>query len=351
MSENNHIEGLIIRYLQQDISEEDVQELDAWLGESSDNMSFFFQLKDIYDLMRNNKYVTDEELEKSWQQMYTKLTCKSVKSPPNKPKRKAILVHSLKYVAIIIIAIIIGRGFDKMRDKHSSLDVPITFNEIHIPKGGKPNILSLSDGSKVFLNAATTFKYPTSFSKGRREVYLNGEAFFEIKKDSLNPFVVKIKNQYITVLGTSFNVEGYTDDTYNIVTLVEGSVTLETFNEKGESISNVQMKPDQKAYYDRQTEIISIENVDASLVDVWTKGEYKFKDEPFFLIIKRLENYYGVTILLEDDSLKNIKYTGTFSLDQNIQEVLKIINHEKQFVFSQPDKDNIIHIRLSNKNK
>jgi len=85
--------------------------------------------------------------------------------------------------------------------------------------------------------------------------------------------------------------------------------------------------------------------------NVWINGEYKFRDEPLALILKRLENYYGTTFYFENDNLKNIKYTGTFNINQPIQEVLKIINYEKQFVFSELKKENVIYIRMSNHKK
>jgi ferric-dicitrate binding protein FerR (iron transport regulator) len=268
-------------------------------------------------------------------------------------KRRNIYIHSLKYTAIIVMAIVLGWGVGKINNKqyHDPEEASVSWNEIQVQKGGKPNTLLLSDGSKVFLNTATTFRYPTAFSTKNREVYLNGEAYFEIKKDSLKPFIVKLGHQNITVLGTSFNIEAYSEESYSIITLLSGSILLETFNDNKESISNLVIKTNQRVYYNKQTGIVALEKVDASLSNVWMKGEYKFKGEPLFLILKRLENYYGVTIHFEDDNLRNTKYTGTFKNDQNIMEVLRIINHEKQFTFSKLDDDNVIHINMSNQKR
>ena len=171
------------------------------------------------------------------------------------------------------------------------------------------------------------------------------EANFGDQGNANKPFTVKIKNQLITCLGTSFNSESFSEEYYSIVQLLCGSISLETFNDKRESIDNHIMRPNQRAYYDRYKGLVSLEDVDASLSNVWMNGEYKFRDEPLFLILKRLENYYGVAIYLENESLKNIKYTGTFNINQSIQEVLKIINYEKQFAFSELNKKNEIYIR------
>lgn len=353
MLEHNHIETLIIRYLEQNISEEDVRELDRWIGESDEHKSYFFQLKGIYDRICRSKHFSDEELEKSWIRMSDKLESKPSTITSEMGKKKNIFLNSLKYVAITAGAILLGWGIGEITGNlhyHSEKKL-VAWNEIKVQKGGKPSTIILSDGSKVSLNTATTFRYPTDFSDTEREVFLDGEAYFEIQENADKPFTVKIKDQQITVLGTSFNIESFSEEDYSIVTLLSGSISLETFNDKQESIDNHVMQPNQRAYYDRQKGLVSLENVDASLSNVWMNGEYKFRDEPLFLILKRLENYYGITIYLEDDSLKYIKYTGTFNINQSIQEVLKIINHEKQFTFSELNKENEIYIRMSHHQK
>ena len=353
MSENNHIETLIIRYLEQSISEEDIRELDRWLAESATHMSYFFQLKGIYDRICKNKHFCEEEQEESWKRMLDKLETNPSAITSNVIKKKKIFIPLLKYVAVIMATTMIAWGFSKISKSQlqQTENSPIAWNEIQIQKGGRPSTVLLSDGSKVSLNTATMFKYPTDFSSTQREIYLDGEAYFEIKENKHKPFIVKLKNQHITVLGTNFNIESHSEKNYSIITLLSGSISLETFNDKQESINSQIMKPNQRAYYDKQTGIVSLENIDASLANVWMNGEYKFKDEPLFLILNRLENYYDITFHLESDSLKNIKYTGTFNVNQSIQEVLKIINYEKQFIFSELNKENEIYIYMSNHKK
>jgi len=345
MSEQTNIEQLIIRYLQKDITEGELLQLDKWIHESDDNKAEFFQVKAIYDNTNTHKSFTDEEKEESWQQMYEKIRNKSKEEITNHDyKRRRLVQTTLKYAAIILIALIFGWQISENKSSLGIEDNPeeLAYNTIQVEKGGKPNTLILTDGSKVILNAATTFKYPANFSRNKREVYLDGEAYFEIAKDSLKPFIVKLKQQNITVLGTRFNVEAYSDKSYSITTLLSGKILLETFDEAGEAMSQMYLKPNQKAIADNKTGSVSVEYVDGSLSTAWIKGEYKFKDEPLLSIIERLEKYYGVIIYLEDDSLKKIKYTGTFSTEQNIKDVLQIINYQQQFSFTQTD--NHIHI-------
>ena len=172
-----------------------------------------------------------------------------------------------------------------------------------------------------------------------REVFLDGEAYFDVAKDAAKPFIVRLKRQNIIVHGTSFGVEAYHDESYYAVTLLEGSVSLESMDTNGIKISDISLKPGQKAYFDHLTEKVSVEQVGTLQTNTWKQEEYKFKDEPLGLIVKRLEKYYDVNIHLHDKQLENIRYTGTFSLRQNIQDVLRIINNDGRFRFRQTKND------------
>jgi ferric-dicitrate binding protein FerR (iron transport regulator) len=342
---NNDIKELIVRYLQQDISADELKELNLWVHASAENREHLFQLKNICDSTKNHKLLSEEEIEKSWQKMQRQMEAPPV-TIPVVSKKNVFLNHTLRYVAVGTVAVLLGAGIGEYLGRHS-LPVEetrlVTYNEISVQKGGKPNALTLSDGSKVLLNAATTLRYPTDFGGDVREVYLDGEAYFEVAKDTVKPFVVKLKQQNVTVHGTSFNIEAYQEETYNIVTLLSGSISLESLKQNGEKISDLVLKPGQKAYFDNSAESVSVEQVDASLSNTWTKGEYKFKDEPMALIAKRLEYYYDVHIHLDDKQLENIKYTGTFSLNQSIREVLRIITYENRLQYQQTGNE--IHIK------
>ncbi|MDR3268513.1 MAG: DUF4974 domain-containing protein [Tannerella sp.] len=336
---HNHIEELVIRYLQQDISEEELRELDQWLQEASENKDNFFRLKDIYDSAKGYKLWSEEEIEQSWQRMYRKI----FHSHADLPGKKVPLYTPLKYIAVAVVAIALGIGIGEFREnRRPPAETPpqvTAYNEIRVKKGGTPNTLVLSDGTKVMLNAAGALRFPTSFSDSTREVFLDGEAYFEVANDPEKLFIVRLNRQNVIVHGTNFNIEAYRDESYNIVTLLSGSISLETMNGNGEKTERLVLEPGRKAYFDSASGAVSVEEADASLSNAWTKGEYKFKDEPLALIVKRLENYYDVNIHVSDERLKRIKYTGTFSLDQNIQQVLRIINHEKQFLFQQTGND------------
>ena len=229
-------------------------------------------------------------------------------------------------------------------EEHGKGVVTEEYNKLTTPIGGEYSLV-LSDGTKVFLNADSELKYPVEFSDGKRIVDLKGEAYFEVAKNHSKPFIVKLKNQQITVLGTSFNIQAFNDDRFSVTTLLSGSILLESFDAQGRKMSSMKLKPNQQARSDNRTGSIFLSETDASISNAWVGGKYRFKDETLVSIVKRLENYYGVNIRLAHDSLRNIRYTGTFSLDQGIQEVLDIINSEKQFTFMKDGKDILISAR------
>jgi ferric-dicitrate binding protein FerR (iron transport regulator) len=338
MSNANNMEAYIVRYLHREITDEELRELETWLNETPANREAFFRLKNVHDLAQAHKSPSEEEIACSWRRMCRKMTeAPSSATVVDAPGRKFVPIRILKYVAAALAAGVIsfaaGKYFGDFRQ--AEIIHPVAYHEICVEKGGRPNTVNLSDGSVVHLNAATTLRYPSEFNSGVREVYLDGEAWFEVAPNADLPFVVRLKQQSITVHGTSFNVESYHDESCNIVTLLTGSVSIEFADLNGVKIKNVNLVPGQKAHFDHTTGKVSIAQVDASLSNTWIQGDFRFKDEPLALIFKRLENYYNVTVHMEDEQLKNIRYTGTFSLQQHIRDVLRIINHENQFRFKQ----------------
>jgi len=337
------VAGWAIRYFHQDISEDEMEKLNQWLQESVENKDLFFHLKNIHDSICYQSPQSAEEAEKSWQKMETKMASSNV-YPKNQVPRKKVVFNSLKYIAVASVIGFIVNWYDTIQQKlpPSPLQLQeVRYHEMHVPKGGNPSNITLADGTNIQLNVAGTIRYPENFSITNREVFLDGEAFFDVVEDDKNPFIVHLQHQTIMVYGTSFNVEAYPDESIHKVTLLSGSLSLETLGSKGERISHLLLKPGQKAYFDINTGIVNIEKIDTAIADIWKKGEYKFKDEKLESIVKRIEKYYDIKINLDDD-LKNIRYTGTLSFNQNLRQVLDIINYDKKYNFQQ--NGNTIHI-------
>ena len=344
MSEKRNIDELIIHYLQQDIEEDALRVLEAWLDEDIRHKVYFFQMKNVSDFSRRSFLPYEEVTEANWEKMKILIQESQENSSSELSVRRNISDY-YKYVAIIIIALGVGWGISKIGMKSNKLLVTeniVANNEIRVDKGGKVNSILLSDGTKVILNASTTFRYPANFGANERFVFLDGEAYFDVAKNLEKPFKVKLKNQDVVVLGTQFNIDAYSDDSCSVITLLSGSIALESFNEKGESMNRTLLKPNQKARVHNQTGSISIQEADGTLSNAWVKGFYKFESEPLSSIAKRLEYYYGVKIHLKSESLMKEKYTGTFSLEQDVKEILKIIDYENKFIVE--FKGNAIYI-------
>ena len=345
----NEMAARMIRYFNQDISKIELEELNQWLQESPENKESFFQLKNIHDVIRYHTLSSAEETERSWQKMENKIAASTV-TPTTPLRGKKTIIRSLKYIAVAAVASIVGfiwsHNYTPSQDMlplTPSAASEISYHEIHVNKGGTPSSITLADGTNVQLTVASSLRYPTNFSAVNREVFLDGEARFDVERNDEKPFIVHLQHQTITVHGTSFNVEAYQDESSHTITLLSGSVSLETNNHEGELISQLFLKPGQKASFDIASEAIAVEQVDLAVANSWVPGEYKFKDETLEQIVKRLEKYYDVNIGLNDD-LKNIRYTGTLSFNQRIEQVLNIINHDNRFIIRR--NENSLHITI-----
>lgn len=343
MSTEYNIEELIVHYLQEEITEEELRVLDDWLQQSSANKDFFFELKYIYDTKRYSEFLHGSEA--SWDRLYSLLKKDSM-SGRSSGKRKAGLVFLLRYVAVAIIAILVGIGITRYTYEQKYVGGKGFYNEVIVDKGGKANTVLLSDGSIIVLNSSTKLRYPTNFDVSERVVQLDGEAYFEVAADKEKPFIVKLKKQQIRVLGTKFNIEAYSQESYTVTTLMSGSVSVQRLNDNGEPVDELLLQPDQKVIIDDVSGVVSLKNIDSSLSKSWIQGECKFKDETLWMITRRLGNHYGVAIHIEDSTLRNIRYTGTFQFAQGLREVLDVINYENQLTFNQTG-DNIYIKRKS----
>ena len=194
------------------------------------------------------------------------------------------------------------------------------YNTIVTPKGGEYN-LQLPDGSKIFVNASSTIRYPLQFDKAKREVELDGEAYFEVRQMVQNnnkiPFIVKTREQTLKVLGTSFNINSYSDRIET--TLVEGKVELSYPNEKGGLLA-----PNQQSSYHSKHQSFDIKDVDPFYTIAWKDGNFAFENTSLSTVMKDLERWYDVEVEYRGNFSK-IKFSGTISKYEKIDKVLKAI--------------------------
>ncbi len=215
-----------------------------------------------------------------------------------------------------------GRELDHTKVKNAS---KIVYNTLTVPYGKRFNLL-LSDGSKVFLNAGTKLKYPVPFARGQnRQVFLTGEAFFEVAKDKEHPFIVTANDLDVEVLGTEFNVSNYPEDKSTDVVLVEGSVSLSESRTSADKESSTVLVPGLKGSFDRGNSAIRTQKVNTKTYTSWVRGELVFRNMLFDNILKKLERHYNVTIYNYNKALGGEVFNAGFS-DYSINEVLESLS-------------------------
>ena len=193
------------------------------------------------------------------------------------------------------------------------------FNKIITPRGGEYKVI-LSDSTVVWLNAETTLRYPVRFSGDSREVFLNGEAYFEVKRDEKKSFCVHLSNDlYVEVLGTSFNVRAYADEDLMQTVLEKGKVSLV------HSGNQITLKPSDLASYNMKTKEITKKKVDTELYTAWRTGRYVFHNESIETILQTLSRWYNIEPVFKNESIKNIMFTGNVKKYENVNPLLDAI--------------------------
>lgn len=208
-------------------------------------------------------------------------------------------------------------SFEDVRDTESVDSV--MYNEVIVPSGGEYQLV-LSDGTVVYLNSKTRIRFPECFTGNGREVEVVGEAFFEVKRNEHEPFVVKTGHYDITVLGTSFNVMAYSGENISSTTLVDGSVLI-----SGEDIGESRtLRPNEQLVLDCQAGKVDVKSVNVSYVTAWKDGMFRFRDERLEEIMRVVERWYNVVVRFEDDGLKDLRFGFNMSRHETINPVLQV---------------------------
>ena len=211
---------------------------------------------------------------------------------------------------------IIARGNknELVYDKENQAE-EIEFNKVTVPRGGEFQ-LTLSDGTKVWLNSETELKYPVSFSGHERKIFLKGEAFFKVTHNKNKPFIVVSDRQNVQVYGTSFNVKDYLDEEYVQTTLAEGSVKV---FDKDSKLSRF-IKPGEQAVLGNNN--LTVREVDISQYVSWKDGEFIFHHERLEDIMKKISRWYDVEIFYLNQGIKDYHFTAWFKKDKGIEYVV-----------------------------
>lgn len=238
-----------------------------------------------------------------------------------------VLQKSFRIAAILFIGLGIGWGSFSL---YSGLNPkPLQQNIVEKDVGeGQKLTVKLSDGSKVTLNSGSRLTYLENFSENKREVLLDGEAFFEVAPDTSRPFTISAQDFKITVLGTSFNVNAYEGDSIMSVAVATGLVKV---NKSADQ--NYFLTPGKEFEYQPKLDQIKINEFDKMMKLAWKEGILYFEDASLQEVEKRLERWYGVEIIIEKDYKGSWLYSGVFE-NQSLENVLESMSYVQKFNYS-----------------
>jgi ferric-dicitrate binding protein FerR (iron transport regulator) len=225
-----------------------------------------------------------------------------------------------------------GLNYESNKDSQE-----IIYNQIKVPRGGEYAVV-LSDGSRVYLNALSSLRYPVNFQADSRIVELTGEAYFEVKKSD-KPFIVSTQDSKIEVLGTAFNVSTYPEDEMVRTTLVEGRVKIQL----KENMQEIVLNPSEQMAFNRVGKELSVNKVDVNSYIAWKDGLFYFKDWQLKDIMTYLSRWYDFKVRYKNKNSQSLRFGGKFDRNGDLTLVLNLLEQTGKVKFEINDKTIIIH--------
>ncbi len=379
MQRSFDIASIIYKSFQEELTAEESQKLEQWRAESDQNEATYQSLLD------NGKALSQMEI---YQQFDSKSAWNAIENQIETVKVVPLFQKVLRYAAVILLPLTFAAGWffytqqndnplagideeitpgapqailtladgseitldpeqsieeiqqGKATVKTQNAEVvyeetktktnPIqpTYNHLTTPKGGTYKV-TLSDGTRVTLNADSKLSYPTAFNNQERAVELLGEAFFEVSHDQNRPFIVKTRGQNVTVLGTKFDVMAYLNDESVKTTLVEGSVRVDS------RLGREVLAPGEQSVLSQN--LLIIDPVNTDLYTSWVNGKFQFGEESMEQVLKKLSRWYDFEYTFENEAAKGLHFTGRIDNQQEISSILKMIEVTTSIKFEYED--------------
>ncbi|MDH6343220.1 transmembrane sensor [Parabacteroides sp. PFB2-12] len=392
LTPNFRIAHLIAGHIAETLTPEEQQELHAWRDESAEHEHLFQQIRKeeniaayLYD---TGKFPKEEGWQVVNSRIHTSLRRKQIIRilsyaaiilfplligtmviTLNKQQEESQLAHTTQPVTILPgerkAMLTLGNGqvidlqqteqMEVNEDDGTTIDIDQTtlsyqtvekkaksqeviYNKIDIPHGGEYSLF-LADGTKVYLNAMSSLRYPVRFTGDTRTVELAGEAYFEVTRSD-KPFIVQIGEMRIEVLGTTFNIAAYPGE-QAYTTLVDGRVKVLAHENGAEVI----LKPSEQAVFNTETDDFSVATVDVSLYTSWINGKIHFKDERLEDIMKSLSRWYDIEIVYKDKEVRDIRFGCNVDRYENINPFLELLEKTEKVKISMDNKRIIIQSR------
>jgi transmembrane sensor len=376
------ISRLIAKKLMGVILPEDEEKLNAWLEEDAKNKDLYRRILEVENFSARDMYAKRLDVEHTWDALKEQLAGQRKRRSlfsswqigvaasvillvgiglywgfNKRPKvkqvemvahvemggAKAILVTSRGDEIVLqdssVQLITLGGGMVAKNDgsqvsykenEGTGKDDVLEYNTIRVPRGGEYKLF-LSDNTEVFLNSDSEIRFPVKFGKGKRDVFLRGEAFFVVTKDASRPFVVNANDKMsVEVLGTQFNLQAYPDDAFVETTLNEGAVRV--FNGK----QGVRLRPDEQAVYDEGK--FTVRKVDASSYSAWKEGRFMLLNHSLENIMIRLARWYNIDIFWENPEVKEYHFSGELARYEDFTEILRMLELATRVHFEVKDR-------------
>ncbi|UZR97375.1 FecR family protein [Chondrinema litorale] len=330
------IDEILVKSLTgEELNEHEKAFLEEWQKQSETNTDTVKKLEKYWSHKRN---VNKDSMDKVWNTLETSIDDEA----PNQKIAKKNSFFKFYYYIAASVTLVLGFVFYQQyfhTDNPDGTDTKIALVSRKNAKGVKRNI-TLSDGTFIKLNADSEIKFPEKFSGKTREVYLTGEAFFEVEKDPKRPFIIHTGNILTKVLGTTFNIRAYPEDQDVEIALVEGKVAI---NKESNSAENtIYLQPsDVMSYNKAQDKITTTSNVDLSKIISWRSNQLIFENASFDVIVKKLERWYGVKFTISNKVNTQGGFTGKFE-DESLEMLLNKISHSIEFNYQINNKEVII---------
>ena len=313
INKDSDIEIIISRYLSKEATAEDIKILEDWISATPENYRSFLSQKNVWEVSHPALNPEEIDVDSAHRKVMEQIL------HPNQPvsvRPKLSFLHYWQQVAaILLLPLLILSAY--LYFKPAS-QIAETYQELFTPYGTW-SVVNLPDGSKVWLNAGSSLKYPTQFNDKQRVVSMQGEAYFEVESDKEHPFIVKTKQLTVEATGTAFNVNAYAPDHVAAVTLVKGKVAV-TLDQK----KTISLSPGEKIDYNLATSLYNVNKTNTYKWCSWKDGILIFRDDPLEYVFKRLGQTYNVEFILKDAELGKYSYKATFE-GESLNEILRLL--------------------------
>lgn len=321
----------LISFIASNQSADDHSEVIGWIKSADENKEEYIRYKNLWAILQHGKEMPEAKIREALSR---------VRKKSGDKKQSFRLWRVVKYAALVVFALLTGY-ITGTRDIHKEM----TMNEFFVPHGNRSSVV-LPDGSKVWISNGTKLIYPEEFTGKNRVVELEGEGFFDVTHDKAHPFLVKVGQSRIKVLGTRFAVVAYPDDQSIKAELISGEIRFEVKeNSQTDQFRSYLMTPSQCLVFDKSSGKVTASEVTDNFYDYWLNGVYQFKNETFEELAKKIERIYNVEVTFEEEMLKKRLFSGSLSIHDNIYTLMDVFERAAKEPFSYSREGNHIYIK------